>query len=100
MKAAVDVYGDDAPAKLLRAIARPQVWLSGLGILGLAVLGWQFSQRPDWQKALAFAVTARPLGEPPRIGSRGTAKLYGQWVPLSYSLLRRPLTAARQFIGL
>jgi hypothetical protein len=35
-------------------IARPQVWLSGMGLLGLAVLGWQFSQRPDWQRALAF----------------------------------------------
>jgi hypothetical protein len=42
------------------AIARPQVWLSGLGILGLALLGWQFSQRPDWQKALAFD---QPNGE-------------------------------------
>ncbi len=42
------------------ALARPQVWLSGLGILGLALLGWQFSQRPDWQKALAFD---QPQGE-------------------------------------
>jgi hypothetical protein len=25
-----------------------------MGLLGLAVLGWQFSQRPDWQRALAF----------------------------------------------
>jgi hypothetical protein len=36
------------------AIARPQVWLSGLGFLALAGLGWQFSQRPDWQQALIF----------------------------------------------
>lgn len=35
----------------------------------------------------------------PRLGLTGTAKLYGSWVPLSYYVLRRPLAAARQWIG-
>ena len=35
-----------------------------------------------------------------RIGSRGTAQLYGRLVPLAFYLLRRPITAARQHIGL
>ncbi len=49
---------------------------------------------------LAFAVTAKPLAARPRIGSRGTAKLYGRWVPLAYSILRRPIASLRQTIGI
>ncbi len=37
--------------------------------------------------------------EMPRIGLRGTAKLYGERVTLFYYLARRPLAAARQFLG-
>jgi hypothetical protein len=35
-----------------------------------------------------------------RIGLKGTAKLYGDWVPLSYWMLRRPLATIRQFLAL
>jgi len=35
----------------------------------------------------------------PRIGLRGTAKIYGQQVSLFYYLLRRPITAFRQWLG-
>ena len=38
--------------------------------------------------------------ELPRLGSRGTAQLYGENVPLAYLLFRRPLTAVRQRFGL
>lgn len=34
-----------------------------------------------------------------RIGSRGTAKLYGERVTLFYYLFRRPITALRQWLG-
>jgi hypothetical protein len=37
-----------------RSLARPQVWLSGLGLVGFLTLAWQYSQRPDWQQALNF----------------------------------------------
>jgi hypothetical protein len=37
---------------------------------------------------------------PPRIGLRGTAKIFGERVSLFYYLMRRPLAAARQFLGL
>ena len=36
----------------------------------------------------------------PRIGLRGTAKLYGEQVSLAYYLLRRPITFIRQRLGL
>jgi multidrug resistance efflux pump len=37
--------------------------------------------------------------EPPRIGLRGTARIYGLDTTLFYYLLRRPITAARQWLG-
>lgn len=36
----------------------------------------------------------------PRVGLRGTAKLYGETVPLYYYLFRRPYAAVRQRLGL
>jgi hypothetical protein len=35
----------------------------------------------------------------PRIGMRGTAKLYGAPVTLGYYLLRRPLATVRRWLG-
>ncbi|MGE5503339.1 MAG: HlyD family efflux transporter periplasmic adaptor subunit [Actinomycetota bacterium] len=37
---------------------------------------------------------------PPRIGLKGTAKVHGETVPLLAWVLRRPLAAARQMVGL
>lgn len=37
---------------------------------------------------------------PPRIGLRGTAKLFGQRAPLALYLLRKPLAGLRQSVGL
>lgn len=50
---------------------------------------------------LAYRVKATlDAGEPlPRIGLKGTAKLYGVEVPLAYSILRRPISSARQWLG-
>lgn len=40
-------------------------------------------------------------GEPvPRIGLKGTAKIYGSWAPLAYHVLRKPLAVLRRTIGL
>ena len=50
---------------------------------------------------LAFRITAKFLNGSAqfRIGQQGTAKIYGQRVPLAYFLFRRPLSALRQSIG-
>lgn len=48
---------------------------------------------------LAYRLDASFVGNPPRIGLRGTAKLFGGNAPLAYYLLRRPLAAARQSLG-
>lgn len=49
---------------------------------------------------LAYRLDASFVEAPPRIGLRGTAKLFGQRVPLALYLLRRPLAALRQSVGL
>lgn len=52
------------------------------------------------QGSLAWRLDARFLNEAPRIGLRGTAKIYGERVPLGLYLLRRPLAAVRKAAGL
>ncbi|MGM0594532.1 MAG: HlyD family efflux transporter periplasmic adaptor subunit [Pseudomonadota bacterium] len=53
------------------------------------------------QGILAYRLTVLLAGgeAPPRIGLQGTAKLYGEDVPLILYLLRRPISAARQYLG-
>ena len=55
-------------------------------------------QRPDG--SYAYRVRAA-LDEPTahRVGLKGTAKVYGGWVPLVYWVLRRPLAAVRSTLG-
>lgn len=60
-----------------------------------------YQARPTADKVLAFTLTAQPEpgGTPLRIGSRGTAQVYGERVPLVYKIVRRPLAALRQWAG-
>jgi biotin carboxyl carrier protein len=60
-----------------------------------------YQAKPTADKVLAFNLTAQP-GEKTdllRIGSRGTAQVYGERVPLAYKIVRRPLAALRQWMG-
>ena len=49
---------------------------------------------------LAYRLDARFVNSTPRIGLRGTAKIYGEYVPLAAYLFRRPLAALRKTVGL
>lgn len=56
-------------------------------------------ERPDG--SYAYRIRARISdADGNRIGLKGTAKLYGGWVPLTYWMLRRPLAAIRSTIGI
>lgn len=46
------------------------------------------------------ALDISKTSEFPRIGTRGVAKIYGETAPLGFWLLRRPITIARQFLGI
>ena len=59
-----------------------------------------YQARMTPEGVMAFALTARSLPDAARIGSRGTAKVSGRWVPLFYSVLRRPIASLRQTLGL
>lgn len=50
---------------------------------------------------LAYVLKAEfePGTHLPRLGLRGSAKVYGESVPLGYYLLRRPFAAARRLVG-
>ncbi|OXY81719.1 efflux RND transporter periplasmic adaptor subunit [Oceanimonas doudoroffii] len=64
--------------------------------------GYEPQRTPEG--TLAYRLVAR-LDEsaspaaPPRIGTRGTAKVYGERVSLFFYLFRRPITSARQWLG-
>ncbi|MEO1926711.1 MAG: HlyD family efflux transporter periplasmic adaptor subunit [Gammaproteobacteria bacterium] len=51
---------------------------------------------------LSYRLKARfePSKDLPRIGLKGTAKVYGDNVSLGYYLLRKPLAVARQWLGM
>lgn len=59
-----------------------------------------YQARMTPEGVMAFALTARSQPDAARIGSRGTAKVSGRWVPLFYSLLRRPIASLRQTLGI
>lgn len=62
-------------------------------------MAYEAVARPDGSFAYRVRATLRG-GSAHRVGLKGTAKLSGPWVPLAYWMLRRPLAAARQFLGL
>ena len=68
------------PARLLRASYEAE--LTPLGVL-----------------AYRIAAEFDAATPPPRIGLQGTAKLYGETVPLALYIFRRPLSALRQSVG-
>lgn len=55
-------------------------------------------QRPDG--SYAYRVRATLEGKTShRVGLKGTTKLHGGWVPLSYWVLRRPVATLRAYLG-
>ena len=62
-------------------------------------IAYQAEQGRDGILAYRLKAEFVEAKELPRIGSMGTAKLTGTRVPLVYYALRRPLTAARQWLG-
>ena len=55
---------------------------------------------PDGALSYRLKASFIGTGKPPRIGLKGTAKIYGDRVTLFYFLMRRPIAALRQWVGL
>jgi multidrug efflux pump subunit AcrA (membrane-fusion protein) len=99
----IDVPVGDAI--ILKGQARAKVFLDSdpLRPIEATILRSDYQAKPRDNGVLAFRVIAE-LAEkdlpPPRLGLRGTAQLYGDRVPVIYTLLRRPIAALRQWTGL
>jgi len=86
-QAPVELYLDSDPLKPVSA----------------SVSSASFHAQPDGDGVLSYRVRAQFAAisgeQPPRIGLRGTAKVYGDKVRLAYFLLRKPISAVRQWTG-
>jgi multidrug resistance efflux pump len=76
--------------------------VSPLDSLAAAVTEVGYETQTTVDAGLAYVLRAEfPEGtQPPRLGLRGTAKIYGHFVPLGYYLLRRPFGSMRRMLGL
>jgi len=86
--------GPDADVRLFLNIAPEQ---SVAGVLRYA--SYAASIAPDGLLAYRLKAVFADDTTIPRIGLRGTAKVYGERVSLFYYLMRRPITVARQMFG-
>lgn len=66
----------------------------------LTYAGYQAETTPDGVLAYRLKAAFADGVTPPRIGLKGIAKVYGEDSTLLYALLRRPLAAVRQRLGL
>lgn len=68
--------------------------------LKISSLGYNAKLMPN--KVLAYEMEANfsNTNDIPQIGAQGTAKLYGNRVPLFYYLIRRPLQSMRKVLGI
>jgi len=62
-------------------------------------VSYEAQARPDGSYAYRVRATLDAASSQ-RVGLKGTAKLSGAWAPLAYWILRRPLAAVRQAVGL
>ena len=66
----------------------------------LSRLGYEARPEPGGGLAYRFVATFDADTRHLQLGARGTARVYGNTVTLGYYLLRRPISAVRQFLGL
>ena len=66
----------------------------------LRFIGHEALQRPDGSYAYRLRATLNAGEHAPHVGLKGTAKISGEFVPLVYWVLRKPLATVRQFFGI
>ncbi|MGE0071436.1 MAG: efflux RND transporter periplasmic adaptor subunit [Thiomonas sp.] len=84
-----------APVKLFLTV-HPLSPISGR----ITETSYQATLSPDGVASYRLRASVDDGHDGARIGLRGTAKLYGDWVVLGYYLLRRPLASLREWSGL
>ena len=89
---------------LIRKEARVKVFLDSdpLNSLDGKVLRTSYKPSLTSENILAYKIVANyhdSQGEVPRIGLRGTAKIYGEKTSIFYYIFRVPINLTRQFLG-
>lgn len=87
---------DDGAAVSLYLAASPFSAVSGQ----LRYISHEAVPRPDGSYAYRARARLGDTAAGPRIGLKGTAKFHGDWAPLGYWVLRRPLASIRQFLAI
>ena len=103
VEARVDVAVADA--LILQTGARAKLFLDSDPLHArearIAQADYQARVRPNNTLALRAVVHLEEAdAQVPRLGTRGTAQIFGSHVPLGYYLFRRPISALRQWTGL
>jgi hypothetical protein len=65
----------------------------------LRYIGHESLQRPDGSYGYRLRAGLIEGERARRVGLKGTARVSGSFVPLSYWVLRRPIAWLRQFLG-
>lgn len=91
------VLNEDAPVKIFLTV-QPLQPLDAT----VTETSYQATLSPDGVASYRLRATLNPGQDldNARIGLHGTAKISGNWVPLSYYVLRRPLATVREWSGL
>jgi hypothetical protein len=93
-----------ADAIVLQRGARVRMFLDAnpLTAISAQLVSEGYHAEPNSTQQLVYRLQAEVEGNPDglRIGARGTAQLQGDYVPLIFYLLRRPISSARQHLGL
>ena len=89
---------------LIKKEARVKVFLDSdpLNSLDGEVLRTSYKPALTAENILAYQIFAKlneNQGEVPRIGLRGTAKIYGEKTSIFYYIFRVPINLTRQFLG-
>ena len=66
----------------------------------LRYASYEAGETPEGVLAHHLRATFPPGAVPPRLGLKGTAKVYGGRVPIALYLFRRPLSALRRLLGI
>ena len=103
VEARIDVAIPDAIALRLKGHAKLFLDVEPLRPWSAHIERADYKARPSDTDVLSyrsFAMLDPSDAAPPRIGLRGTAQIYGDYAPLGIVLLRRPISAVRQWLGL
>jgi len=99
---AIHLPVDDAISLDIGSPVRLYLNISPLGSIDGVLVQASYEPAPEAEGFVAYRLKAdlAPGETPPRIGLKGTAKVYGSWAPLIYHVLRKPLAALRRMSGI